>query len=165
MGTLREDSDNGGREHVSEANIATWGNPASPVCFSIADVETMAVPQDWDANPGLPTGEAGLRSEIAFCVAEAEADTADAYLESVFTDALIDSKFWWSLRLRMLSWISDISELQISLGESPTSPFKGAILSEAIFNKAPLIALHSPSSQGSTTTSSLERAKSTMMIK
>ncbi|TNN89031.1 hypothetical protein EYF80_000910 [Liparis tanakae] len=60
----------------------------------IADVETLAVPQDCDANKELTAGKAGLRSETAVCVAEDEDGAAVAHLETVSGDVLIDSQFW-----------------------------------------------------------------------
>lgn len=107
-------------EHDSECASATWGTPVSSVCVFDADVETLAASPDWDANPGLPAGEAGLRSEAA----ETEDEATDANLESAGTDALTDSQFCWSAMLKRFSWTSGTDESGVSLVESSGLSFK-----------------------------------------
>lgn len=153
---MRDDSDSGGRERVSEAGGETRGRPSSVPGVSGADADTAEAPGDRDANTELPVGTAGLRSETAACVPGAGGEAAAADLE---TGALIDSRLCWSVILKRFSWTSGMVESGAPLGESAASPFTKAALLEAIFDKAPLMAFQSPSIQGSTTTSSLERTK------
>lgn len=146
---------------VRDAASATFRSPASLFCVFGTDIDTLAVSEDSNANFGLCSEEAGLRSDTAIRVAEADDEAADARLESVFADALVDLRFWWSVRLKRFNWTSGGDESEDSSAESSTFPFKWTVCAEAIFDKACLIAFHNPWSQGSTTNSSLETVKST----
>lgn len=139
-GTFREDCESGGRELISEAARETWGTPLQAWVFG-ADEERVEV--DWDAKPVLPVEEAGLTSEMV---------KEDAYLES-------GSQLCFSVMLKRFNRTSGTDESGISLAESSPFSLSWAALSEAIFDKASLMALHSPSSQGSITSSNLRQYK------